>query len=190
MEQRSTSIDGCMVLALEPHVDERGFFARAFDAEKLAEAGMITEVAQINMAHSRRMGTIRGIHWQRAPHAEAKFVRCVRGSVFDVCVDVRAGSATSGRWFGVELSTENNLALYVPPGCGHVNQSLAPDTTILYTVSVPYAPETEMGARWDDRAFAIDWPVTENVIVSAKDRAWPDWEGPVLPATADDTVPL
>jgi dTDP-4-dehydrorhamnose 3,5-epimerase len=175
MEVRPTPIDGCFVVALAPVVDERGFFARAFDAEQFAAWGMVTSVAQINMAYSRERGTVRGIHWQLPPSMEAKFVRCVEGSVFDVCVDVRRDSPTRGSWFGVELSSRNNLALYVPPGCGHVNQSLEPNTTILYTASARYDPSLEAGARWDDPAFVIDWPIAEGVTLSAKDRSWPDW---------------
>lgn len=170
-----TSIDGCYLLALEPFVDERGFFARVFDADELSGHGMVGKVVQINVAHSVERGTIRGIHWQTDPHAEAKVVRCVEGAVFDVCVDVRPGSRTQGRWFGVELTAVNRLALYVPPGCGHVNQSLEPNTTILYTASARHFPPFEKGARWDDPILSIDWPISEGVIVSAKDRAWPDW---------------
>ncbi|MCI0544480.1 MAG: dTDP-4-dehydrorhamnose 3,5-epimerase family protein [Actinobacteria bacterium] len=186
MEVSSTRVEGCHVVALEPSVDERGFFARVFDVEELASHGMVTDIAQMNMAHSSQRGTIRGVHWQTAPHTEAKLVRCIAGSVFDVCVDTRPDSPTLGVWFGIELSAENRLALYVPPGCGHVNQTLEPETTILYTASRPYVPGFEAGARWNDPMFEIEWPISDEVIVSAKDRSWPDWVPGPPPATTED----
>jgi dTDP-4-dehydrorhamnose 3,5-epimerase len=159
---------------LEPHFDARGSFARAFSADDFAAMGLAGTVSQINLAHSRRTGTIRGIHWQSEPFGEAKLVRCVQGRIFDVCVDVREGSPTLGRWVGVELSADNGLAVYVPPGCGHAHQTLEDDTRVLYTTSAPYEPGAERGARWDDPALSIAWPVTEGVILSEKDRAWPN----------------
>lgn len=167
-------ISGCFVIHLEPMVDDRGFFARAFSAEEFAAVGMVTEIAQINLARSETAGTLRGIHWQAAPFEEAKLVRCIRGSVFDVCVDVRPESETRGRSVGVELNAENHLALYVPPGCGHGYQSLEEGSEVIYSTSVPYTPEAECGARWDDPAFDIDWPIREGLTLSDKDSKWPD----------------
>jgi dTDP-4-dehydrorhamnose 3,5-epimerase len=167
-------VPGCFLIRLEPKTDERGFFARAFSVEEFAAVGMVTEIAQINLARSETVGTLRGIHWQEAPFEEAKLVRCIRGSVFDVCVDVRTGSETWGRSVGVELSAQNHLALYVPPGCGHGYQSLEDGSEVIYSTSVPYAAEAESGARWDDPALDIDWPIKEGLTLSEKDGKWPD----------------
>lgn len=173
MEFRPQRIPGCHVAALEPIADERGFFARAFAVNEFTEAGLEPTISQMNLSQSMQAGTTRGIHWQEEPFAEAKFVRCVRGRVFDVCVDLRPGSETSGEWVGVELSAENRLALYLPPGCGHGYQTLEPGTELLYSASAPYAPDYERGARWDDPAFDIDWPLREDLVISEKDQRWP-----------------
>ena len=167
-------IPGCFLIHPEPMVDDRGFFARVFSVEEFAVVGMVTEIAQINLARSETAGTLRGIHWQAPPFEEAKLVRCVRGSVFDVCVDLRPGSGTWGRSVGVELSSQNHLALYVPPGCGHGYLSLEEGSEVIYSTSAPYMPDAERGARWDDPAFDIDWPITEGPTLSEKDSTWPD----------------
>ena len=174
MEFRPQHIQGCYVVGLEPFVDERGFFARAFSADEFEEAGLVPTISQINISRSEAPGTTRGIHWQEQPHSEAKLVRCIRGRVFDVCVDVRPGSETWGAWVGIELTPDNHLALYLPPGCGHAYQTLEPETELLYSTSTAYAPEAERGARWDDPAFAIGWPQRDGLVLSVKDRSWPD----------------
>jgi dTDP-4-dehydrorhamnose 3,5-epimerase len=173
MEFRPQSIPGCHVVALEPIGDERGFFARAFAVDEFTRAGLEPTISQMNLSLSKEAGTTRGIHWQEEPFAEAKLVRCVRGRVFDVCVDLREGSETWGHWVGVELTPDNRLALYLPPGCGHGYQTLEPETELLYSTSTPYAPSYERGARWDDPSFGIDWPLKDNLVVSEKDRSWP-----------------
>jgi len=170
-------IPDCYVVSLEPVADDRGFFARAFSNELFEEMGLEPHVAQINIAKSVIAGTTRGIHWQAEPHSEAKLVRCINGRVFDICVDVRRESESWGRWVGVELTAENRLALYIPPGCGHAYQTLVPGTELLYTTSAPYTPEAERGARWDDPVLNIDWPMTTGVLLSAKDQNWPDLSG-------------
>lgn len=175
MEFRRQPIVDCYVVALEPFEDERGFFARAFSTDEFEAHGMEPTISQVNISLSRNAGTTRGVHWQDPPHAEAKLVRCIRGSIYDVCVDVRPGSDTAGQWVGVELTADNHLALYVPPGCGHAHQTLEDDTELLYTTSAPYAPHAERGARWDDPTFGIEWPLTEGLTVSAKDQGWPDF---------------
>ena len=175
MEFRAQSVDGCYIVALEPFVDERGFFARAFSAEEFEEMGLEAAISQMNLSRSEQKATTRGIHWQAAPHSEAKLIRCVRGRVFDVCVDVRPGSPTFRSWVGVELTPENGLAMYVPPGCGHGHQTLEPGTEVLYSTSYPYTPEAERGARWDDPAFEIEWPLTDGLILSDKDASWPEF---------------
>lgn len=174
MKFEELDVAGCFAVELEPHVDERGFFARAYDVAEFEEHGLEPVIAQINIARSKEPGTIRGIHWQKAPHAEAKFVRCISGSVFDVCVDVRPESPTRGKWVGLELDADSHRALYVPAGCGHAHQTLEPDSAVTYSASVPYAPGFEDGARWDDPILAIDWPYPDDPVVSEKDANWPD----------------
>ena len=173
MDLQVQRIEGCVVVALEPHLDERGFLARAFSADEFEEAGLERTISQMNLARSDRAGTTRGIHWQDTPFSEAKLVRCTRGRAFDVCVDVRRESDTWGEWVGVELTPENHLALYVPPGCGHAYQTLEPSTELFYSTSAPYVPDYERGARWDDPLFNIDWPLTKGLLLSDKDRGWP-----------------
>lgn len=175
MEFIAQPIADCYVIALEPFTDDRGFFARAFSADDFGEAGLVSHISQINVSRSTTPGTVRGIHWQEAPHEEAKLVRCTQGRLFDVCVDVRPDSDSKGQWVGVELTSENHLALYIPPGCGHGHQTLEPDTELVYTTSVPYAPKAERGARWNDPAFSIDWPQRTGVTLSAKDMSWPEF---------------
>jgi dTDP-4-dehydrorhamnose 3,5-epimerase len=173
MKFEPQEIPGCYVVETEPIFDDRGFFARAFGVDEFAAHGLVTEVFQINLARSERTGTTRGLHWQVEPYAEAKFVRCIAGRIFDVCVDIRPDSITAGRWVGVELSAENRRGIYIPPGGAHGYQTLEPGCELLYTTSVPYSPAAERGARYDDPAFAIDWPLTDDLILSEKDRNWP-----------------
>jgi dTDP-4-dehydrorhamnose 3,5-epimerase len=137
--------------------------------------GVDFQPVQANMSGSGKRGTVRGLHYQLAPHEEAKFIRCVRGAVFDVIVDVRDGSPTRGQWFGTELSAENKRALLVPQGFAHAYQTLADDSEVIYFVSAFYAPGAEKGLRWNDPGLGIQWPITEGVTVSDKDVAWPDF---------------
>lgn len=175
MRFTETAVDGCRIVELEPHGDERGFFARAWCADEMELAGLDTHVAQINMSRCADAGTIRGLHWQAEPHGEAKFMRCISGRIFDVCVDVRPGSPTYGKWAGAELTAENRLALVTPAGCAHGYQALEDGSEVLYLASSPYAPGVENGIRWDDPAFNIDWPLQDSAIVSDKDKEWPDF---------------
>jgi dTDP-4-dehydrorhamnose 3,5-epimerase len=167
-----TTIWGVFVIELEPRRDERGFFARQWCAEEFARAGLDPRVAQINTAHSVAAGTLRGVHYQRTPHAEVKLARCTRGAVFDVAVDLRAGSPTFCQWFGTELDDESGRMLYIPEGCGHGYLTLVPNTDLVYHTSVRYAPESAIGVRHDDPTFNIVWPGAINV-VSAQDQNWP-----------------
>lgn len=167
-----THIEGCVIVDLEPHEDDRGWFARAHCARELAEAGLDGHVAQVNLVHNDRAGTLRGLHLQRPPHAEAKLIRCVRGTILDVAVDVREGSPTRHRHVAVELSAATGRALYVGAGLAHGYQTLVDDTDVLYTTSAAYAPHAEAGLRHDDPALAIPWPRPVTTI-SAKDRDWP-----------------
>jgi len=169
---RETPLAGAWVLELERHSDERGFFARTFCRRELAEHGLDVEVAQCNLSVSRRRGTLRGLHFQRAPHEEAKLVRCSRGSLFDAIVDLRVGSPTFARWFGVVLSAREGNQLYVPRGFAHGLLTLEDDTEVCYQVSAAYAPDHQAGYRWDDPAFGIDWPAPVRVM-SERDRNLP-----------------
>jgi dTDP-4-dehydrorhamnose 3,5-epimerase len=176
MRFEPTAIDGCRIVHLEPRGDDRGWFARAWCADELEAASSASAIAQINNSFTVQAGTIRGLHWQSPPHAEAKFVRCIGGAVFDVCVDLRADSPTFRSWVGVELSAANRLALVVPEGCAHGYQTLVPDSEVLYASSAPYAPDAERGARYDDPALGIDWPL-DAVGMSDKDLGWPPFGG-------------
>lgn len=171
-----TELPGAVVVELEPRDDERGFFARFFCRREFAEQGLELEVAQANLAFNRRRGTLRGLHYQAPPHEDSKLVRCVRGALYDVVVDLRPGSPTFRRWLGVELTAENRRLLYVPAGLAHGYQTLADETEAMYLHSAFHAPEAERGVRWDDPAFGIDWPEADERVISAKDRAWPDFQ--------------
>lgn len=167
-----TKLPGVVLIELERRRDDRGFFARQWCIEEVARAGLNPLLSQINVARSTAAGTLRGIHYQVAPHGESKLVRCTRGAVFDVAVDLRPDSATFRQWFGVELDAESGRSLYIPEGCGHGYITLTADTDLVYQASVPYAPASARGARFDDPAFGIDWPVRVEVI-SEQDRSWP-----------------
>jgi dTDP-4-dehydrorhamnose 3,5-epimerase len=171
-----TEIEGAFLVELERREDERGWFARAWSEEELAAAGLVAELAQVNVAHNERAGTLRGLHFQRPPHEDVKLVRCTHGAIYDVIADLRPESASFRRWLGVELDDRNRTGLYVPAGCAHGYQTLADATEVLYLHSAPYRPESEGGVRWDDPSLAIEWPRAEQRIVSAKDRSWPDLE--------------
>jgi dTDP-4-dehydrorhamnose 3,5-epimerase len=171
-----TELRDATIIDMEPFQDERGFFARTWCQREFAEQGLVANVVQANMSSNRRKGTVRGMHYQRAPHAETKLVRVVRGAIYDVIIDLRPESPTFKGWVGVELSAENRRALYVPEGFAHGFQTLADDTEVLYQVSAFYTPGAEGGLRHDDPAFAVRWPLPVSVI-SPKDAGWPDFVG-------------
>jgi len=169
-----TPLPGAWVIALEELGDERGWFARTFDAGEFEARGLNPAVVQCNASFNAGSGTLRGMHYQAEPHGESKLVRCVRGAIFDVAVDLRRDSPTFRRWHGVELSAENRLSLYIPAGLAHGFQTLADDCEVLYQMGNPYVPEAARGVRWDDPAFAIAWPAVDRErTISAKDRAYP-----------------
>jgi len=183
-----TKLPGVFLIELDRRSDERGFFARQWCADEVSRAGLNPALTQMNVARSIASGTLRGVHYQRAPHAETKLVRCTRGAVFDVAVDLRPGSPTLRQWVGVELDAETGRALYIPEGCGHGYLTLAPETDLAYQASVPYAPASATGVRYDDPAFGIEWPAPIKVI-STQDRNWPNWpSGPATTAAATDKV--
>ena len=148
-------------MAPDPRTDERGFFARAFCQREFAALGLETGLVQANVSGSRHAGTIRGLHYQVAPAEETKLMRCIRGSAWDVIVDLRPESRTFGQWFGTELSADNRRQLYVPRGFAHGYQTLVDDAEMFYLVSAFHSPEHERGIRWNDPAFAIHWPVLD-----------------------------
>jgi dTDP-4-dehydrorhamnose 3,5-epimerase len=176
MRFEQTPLSGAWLIELDLLVDERGWFARTFDAHEFAERGLSTAVVQCNASFNARRGTLRGMHYQVEPHGESKLVRCVRGAIFDVAVDLRADSETRCGWHGVELSAENRRAFYIPAGLAHGFQTLTDDAEVLYQMGAPYVPEAARGVRFDDPAFAIDWPPVDGQrIVSERDRAFADF---------------
>lgn len=172
MKYTRTNVDGVTVVDIEPHNDERGFFARSFCADEFAKHGLDSTVAQVNFAYNHARGTLRGLRRQVLPFAEAKLVRCTRGAIFAVALEVRPGFATFGEHVTVELTAENRRALFLPPYVAHGFQTLADDTEVMYQVSGPYEPKGEQGFRWDDPEFGISWPLPITVI-SDKDDGWP-----------------
>jgi dTDP-4-dehydrorhamnose 3,5-epimerase len=169
-----TRLAGLWLVEIEPRVDERGHFARTWCAREFAEHGLDTRLAQASVSFNRRRGTLRGMHFQHPPHAEVKLVRCTRGALWDVAIDLRPDSPTYCGWQGFELTAENAAALYIPEGFAHGFQTLADDTEVFYQMSTFYAPEAAAGVRYDDPAFGIDWPLPVRTI-APRDAAWPDY---------------
>jgi len=166
------ALSGAYRIEMERLEDDRGFFARSFCAEEFAEHGLATTMPQCNVSFNSRRATLRGLHFQSDPHAEDKLVRCTAGAVFDVIVDLRADSRTRHRWFGVELTADNRHALCVPRGFAHGFITLTDASEVLYMMSVPYAPGSARGVRWNDPAIAIDWPL-EPKYMNDRDAAYP-----------------
>lgn len=170
----ATSLDGAHVVELEPHQDERGYFARTFCREEFARHGLKSEFAQCSVSLNRRRGTLRGMHYQIRPHQEAKLIRCSRGRMLDVIVDLRSESPSFKQWLAVELSADNGRMIYVPGGFAHGFLTLADDTEVVYQISEAHHPESARGFRWNDPAFGIAWPEPVQVI-SDRDRDYPDF---------------
>lgn len=168
-------LPGAWRVELERHEDQRGFFARTFCRREFESAGLDPRVAQCSLSFNRRRGTLRGMHWQAAPHGENKLVRCVRGSLYDVILDLRPDSTSFRKWHAEELSAERGNALYVPEGVAHGFLTLEDDVEILYQMSVPYEATAVRGVRWDDPAFGVEWPEAPTII-SERDAAYPDFE--------------
>lgn len=167
-------VPGAFLVEIEPHADERGAFARTFCAREFAARGLADRLVQTSLSLNARRGTLRGLHWQAEPHAEAKTVRCVRGRIYDVLVDVRRDSHAFRQHVAVELDADSRNAVYVPPGVAHGFLTLEDDCEVHYAMSEFHAPEAGRGARWDDPAFGVVWPLPVTV-VSDRDRAWPDF---------------
>lgn len=172
MQFRETNLPGAYVVEMQPFTDDRGQFARSWCSDEFARRGLVAEFVQGNVSLNPRTGTIRGMHWQEPPHAEVKLIRCVRGAIWDVIVDLRSRSPTYGEWFGIELSTDSFKMLYVPEGFAHGFQVLEDETEVNYMVSSPYAKHAARGIRYDDPAIGIRWPLPVTAISEA-DRSWP-----------------
>jgi dTDP-4-dehydrorhamnose 3,5-epimerase len=172
-----TAIAGAYRLRLDAQPDARGFFARTFCERSFAERGLLERFPQQNLSRNARAGTLRGLHLQVAPHGEVKVVRCVRGAIFDVAVDLRPGSRSYLRWVGLTLDAEAGDAFYVPEGCAHGFVTLSDDSDVLYLMGAAYAPEAARSYRWNDPAFGIVWP-REPAVISDRDRDLPDFDGP------------
>ena len=172
---KETKLKGAFVIEIEKREDERGFFARAWCKREFEDHGLNAQLVQANIAFSRKKGTLRGMHYQAPPYEEAKLIRCIKGGVFDVIIDIRPDSPQYKEWFGLQLTSDNYKMLYVPEGFAHGYQTLDDNTEVFYPASQFYSPESERGVRWDDPAFGIEWPETDNLVMSEKDKTWPDY---------------
>lgn len=169
-----TNLEGVYIITPDFIEDERGFFARTFCRREFEANGLNPNLVQCNISFNKQKGTLRGMHYQIAPHTEAKLVRCTKGAIYDVIIDLRAESPTFRQWIAVELTAENHHQLYVPEGFAHGYQTLLPETEVCYQVSEFYNPQSERGVRWNDPAFAISWPLPV-AAVSFKDATHPNW---------------
>jgi dTDP-4-dehydrorhamnose 3,5-epimerase len=171
---REAGLQGAFVIEPVRSVDDRGYFARTWCQREFAEHGLSERLAQCSLSFNQKKGTLRGMHYQEPPFAEAKLVQCPRGAIYDVIVDIRPSSPTFMKWLSIELSAENHLMLYVPEGFAHGFQTLTDETEVYYQISEFYAPESARGFRWNDPAFGIRWPASERVI-SSRDNSYPDF---------------
>jgi dTDP-4-dehydrorhamnose 3,5-epimerase len=172
-----TPIVGAFLIEPERFADERGYFARTYCAQELAARGLDPTIAQSSTSFTARAGTLRGMHYQADPHAEAKLVRCTRGAIHDVALDLRRESPSYLRWHAIELSEDNGRALFIPTGCAHGFQTLRAGSEVLYQISVPYEPASARGVRWNDRAFGVVWPEPPpgGRTISDRDASYPDF---------------
>lgn len=169
-----TSLAGAFIIDIEPHEDERGFFALAWSARSFEERGLDSHVAETNISFNKRKGTLRGMHFQREPFAQAKIVSCTQGAIYDVILDLRKDSPSFRQWIAIELSAQSRRRLYLPKGFAHGFQTLDDNAEVFYQMTDPYVPESSDGVRWNDPAFNINWPADERTI-SARDQAYPDF---------------
>jgi dTDP-4-dehydrorhamnose 3,5-epimerase len=170
-----TSLPGVFVVEPELREDERGFFARTLCREEFATAGLFTIWPQCNISFNRQAGTLRGMHWQAAPHEEVKLVRCTMGAAYDVVLDLRRDSPTFKKWAAFEITAENRRAIYIPADCAHGFQTLADNTELFYHMGESYHAESARGVRWDDPAFGIVWPSCERRVIAERDLCFPDF---------------
>jgi dTDP-4-dehydrorhamnose 3,5-epimerase len=176
MKFTSTLIDGAWIIDIDSLVDERGSFARLYDRDAFLAHGVDLPILQINFAVNDRRGTLRGLHYQASPHEEGKLIHCTVGAVYDVIVDLRAGSPSRGRWIGVDLTADNQRVVYAPPGCAHGYVSITDHAALLYHMSAAYTPGFGRGVRWNDPRLGVEWPI-KPLLISDRDREWPDWGG-------------
>lgn len=169
-----TKLKGAFIIELERQEDARGFFARTWCSQEFKARGLKADLAQGSLSFNKQKGTIRGMHYQRAPWQEIKLVRCTRGAIYDVLVDLRRNSATFKHWVAEELTAENHRMFYIPEGMAHGFQTLGDDTEVYYQISPAYHPEAAAGVRWNDPAFGITWPL-HDIIISDRDRQFPDF---------------
>ncbi len=171
-----TGLNGACLVELERRIDDRGFFTRSWCKREFAERGLNSDLVQCNISFNKERGTLRGLHFQRAPHEEAKLVRCTKGAIFDVIVDLRKDSPSFSKHYAVQLDCDNRLALFVPKGFAHGFQTLSDSAEVFYQMSDPYVPGSGMGVRWNDPRFGIQWPLP-NPLLNDRDRSWPNFEG-------------
>lgn len=174
---KETRLTGAFVIEQELFEDERGFFARSWSEREFVAAGLAARLAECNISFNKKSGTLRGMHFQREPHAQAKLVRCTAGAIYDAIIDLRPESPTFKQWIGVELTARNRRMLYVPAGFAHGFQTLADETEVFYQMSELYAPDCAGGVRWNDPAFGIAWPSPEDGerIINIRDQEYPDF---------------
>ncbi len=171
---KETKLKGAFIIKLNRLNDERGFFARTFCQNEFEDHGLNPKIVQCNTSFNQRKGTLRGLHYQIAPYEEAKLVRCTKGAIYDVIIDLRSSSPTFKQWLAMDLTAENRSMLYIPEGFAHGFQTLEDDTEVLYQMSEFYHPECARGVKWNDRAFRIAWPIN-NPTISARDQQYPDF---------------
>lgn len=169
---RETRLKGAFLIEMEAVGDERGYFARTWCHREFKANRLNVELVQSNYSHNHLRGTLRGLHYQEAPHGEAKLVHCFRGAIYDVIVDLRVDSPTYLQWMAVELSREKRQMLYVPEGFAHGYQTLEDDTDVFYQMTQFYTPEAQRGARWDDPAFGVEWPNVDRRVIAERDLNW------------------
>ncbi|MFV9690027.1 MAG: dTDP-4-dehydrorhamnose 3,5-epimerase [Desulfobacteria bacterium] len=172
---KETKLQGVFIIEIEKRQDERGFFARAWCKKEFEAHGLNVHLVQANLAFSQKKGTLRGMHYQMSPYEEAKLVRCIKGAIFDVAIDLRSDSPTYKEWVAVELTEDNHKTFYIPENFAHGYQTLTDSTELFYQVSQFYSPKSECGVRWNDPVFGIEWPETDNLMISEKDKNWPDY---------------
>ena len=174
MRFRESKLAGAYIVDIEPREDERGMFARTFCSREFAEQGLCEAFVQCNLSSNHHRGTLRGMHFQRPPYAEAKLVRCVAGAVYDVIIDLRRNSPTFCNWLGVELTSSDRRALYIPPDFAHGFQTLTDHAEVFYQMSEFYHDDHATGVRWDDRAIGVEWPIADPIL-SERDASYPDF---------------
>jgi dTDP-4-dehydrorhamnose 3,5-epimerase len=170
-----TKLKGAFIIDIDPHEDERGFFARSWCEKEFKQHGLNPRLAQCNISFNKKRGTLRGMHYQVEPFPEAKLVRCTMGAVYDVVIDLRSGSPTFRQWAAVELTAENRRALYVPEGLAHGFQTLVDNTEVLYQMGEFFHPECARGVRWNDPVFGIEWSLSNSLSISEKDKNYENW---------------